>query len=277
MVPKSVKGSHIATEDEVKHIVERFSSEIRKELTTLVKSVVWFGSALKKGAFHKDALRDETLFGSDIDVLIVIDDLVHVITPEVVTAYRIVTEKTAAKVSRRLHITTMPLTRFWDYTLKGDPILINMLKHGVIMYDTGCFGMAQNLLTSKKVEPGREVVHIYLGRAPQAISNANWNIKQAILDLYWAVFDAAHSALLSRGVVPDAPEQLVPLVKDHLVSQGILHKRYLSILSEFMNTGRMVMGGEMTRVSGDHYDRYHAEAKEFLKAVKEILAKRHEP
>ena len=260
---------------EIEDIVKRFSDAITKELEVLVKSVVWFGSAVRGGFRRgKAGLRDEILFGSDIDVLIIFDDMINILTPEVVTAYRVVTEKTAARISRRLHITTMPVTKFWDYALKGDPILINMLRDGNAVFDSGCFGMAKKLFGSKKVEPGREIIWIYLARGPMSISNANWNLKQAVLDLYWAVFDAAHSALLHHEIVPDTPDHLVPLLKHHLVDKGILSKKHLATVNEFMNVGRMLMSGESQRVRGDHYDRYRREAEQFMHVVKDIIKSR---
>jgi uncharacterized protein (UPF0332 family) len=244
-----------------------------KELGVLVKSVVWFGSAVRGGfAAGKTSLRDEILFGSDIDVLIVFDDLLNILTPEIITAYRVVTEKTAANISKRLHITTMPLTRMWDYSLKGDPILINMLRDGRAVYDVGCFGMAQKMLGSKRISPGRETVWIYLARGPMSVANAEWNMKEAVLDLYWAVLDAAHAALLHYSIVPESPEQIIPLVNHHLVSKNLMHRKYLSVVGEFMNVGKMLMSGEVHKVSGDHYDRYRKEADEFLHVVKELIS-----
>lgn len=260
---------------EIEGIVRRFAAEMTKELDVLVKSVVWFGSAVR-GGFRpgKAGLRDEILFGSDIDVLIIFDDMINILNPEVVTAYRVVTERIAANISRRLHITTMPITKFWDYALKGDPILINMLRDGTAVYDAGCFGMAKKMFGSNKVEPSREIIWIYLKRGPMSISNAKWNMREAVIDLYWAVFDAAHSALLHHEIVPDTPEQLVPLMKHHLVGNGIIHKRYLSLVSEFMNVGRMLMSGEVQKVSGDHYDRYRRSAEDFMHVVKGIIKSR---
>jgi uncharacterized protein (UPF0332 family)/predicted nucleotidyltransferase len=266
---------YIAKPEEIEEIVTRFSKEITKELDQLVKSVVWFGSAVRRHFSEgKHSLRDEALFGSDIDVLIVLDDMISVLNPEVITAYRVITEKTAAKISKRLHITTMPLTKFWDYSSKGDPILINMLRDGTAVYDVGCFGMAKKLLESKKIRPNKEIVWIYLGRGPMSIANAHWNMKEAALDLYWAVFDSAHSALLHYGIVPDTPEQLIPLMRHHLVGKRLLDKKQLSVVSEFMNLGKMIMAGELTKISGDHYDRYRKEADQFLHTVKGIITTR---
>lgn len=268
-------GNYVAKPSEVEDIVERFSKDIQKELGELVKSVVWFGSAVKGRFRHgKKSLREEALFGSDIDVLIVFDDLVNVVTPELITAYRVVTEKTAARVSKRMHITTMPLTKFWDYCSKGDPILINMLRDGTAVYDTGCFGMAKRMLGDGSIKPTREIVWIYHGRGPMSIANAHWNMKEAVLDLYWAVTDAAHAALLKYNMVPDSPEQLVTLLDHHLVQKNIMHKRNLYIVSEFINVGKMLMSAEVTKVSGDHYDRYKSEAEKFIGVVKDIVSDR---
>ncbi|MBW2972727.1 nucleotidyltransferase domain-containing protein [Candidatus Woesearchaeota archaeon] len=270
---RTTKKEYVAKPEEVKGIVKRFSDEMVKELGPLVKSVVWFGSAVRGGFVPgKKDLRDEALFGSDIDVLIIFDDMVNILTPEVITAYRVVTERVAARISKRLHITTMPLTKFWDYSLKGDPILLNMLRDGNAVFDSGCFGMAKKMLGAKKITPGREIVWIYLARGPMSIANAHWNMRQGVLDLYWAVIDAAHAALLHHDIVPDTPDHLIPLVKHHLVGNGILHKRYISLLGEFMNVGRLIMSGEINKIPGDHYDRYRHEAEHFIHAVREIIA-----
>jgi uncharacterized protein (UPF0332 family)/predicted nucleotidyltransferase len=264
---------YVADPVEIEGIVKRFSDGMVRELGVLVKSVVWFGSAVRGGfAPGKTSLREEVLFGSDIDVLIVFDDMVNVLTPEIITAYRIVTEKTAANISKRLHITTMPLTKFWDYSLKGDPILINMLRDGRAVYDVGCFGMAQKMLGSKRIAPGKEIVWIYLARGPMSVANAEWNMKESVLDLYWSVLDAAHAALLHYDVVPESPEQIISLIKHHLVLKDLMDKKYLSVVGEFMNVGKMLMSGEVHKVSGDHYDRYRKEADEFLHVVKELIS-----
>ncbi|NQU78981.1 hypothetical protein HQ545_04395 [Candidatus Woesearchaeota archaeon] len=269
---RTKRTEYMANPKEIEDIVNRFSDGICKELDSFIKSVVWFGSAVR-GGFRtgKVSSREQVLFGSDIDILIIIDDMINVLTPEVITAYRVITEKTAANISKRLHITTMPLTKFWDYTLKGDPILVNMLRDGKAMYDVGCFGMAKNMLGSKLVSPCEEIVWIYLERGPMSVANSYFNMKQAVIDLHWAVVDAAHAALLHQGIVPETPDHLVDLTKQHLVIPGILEKRYLSILAEFHNVGRMLMSGEVNKVSGDNYDRYRKEAEQFLHAVKVTL------
>ncbi|MCJ7757484.1 MAG: hypothetical protein MUP24_05005, partial [Gillisia sp.] len=84
--------------------------------------------------------------GSDIDILIIIDDVRAELTAEFVEAYRVIVEKIAFKISKKLHITTLKLTNFWDYTRAGDPIVINMLRDGIPLMDYGFFEPLQILL-----------------------------------------------------------------------------------------------------------------------------------
>ena len=67
----------------------------------------------------------------DIDILIVVDNVSFYLTPEIVEVYREVTERIAIETSKRLHITTLRITSFWEYMRVGDPIGINILRSGV--------------------------------------------------------------------------------------------------------------------------------------------------
>ncbi len=261
--------------EEVRRIAEQFASELHKEMGHLIRAVALFGSFVRhKFSSGKKPLipsRDEVLFSSDIDILIVFDDLIHVMSPEVITAYRVVTEKVASKISKRLHITTIPLTKFWDYCYKGDPIMINMLRDGEPIHDSGIFKMAKQMLHDKSITPTREIIWTYLGNGPLSLQTAKWNLRQAILDLYWSVTDAAHAALLRRNVVPDTPEQVVTLFNHHIVKMHLTDKKYLITLAEFHNIGKMIIKGELKTITGNHYDKYKKDAEEFIKAAKEII------
>ncbi|MDP6139333.1 MAG: nucleotidyltransferase domain-containing protein, partial [Candidatus Woesearchaeota archaeon] len=88
----------------------RFANDIYKEMGGLIRAVIIFGSAA----------RERTTAKSDIDILVIIDDLTVSLSPEVLEAYRVIVNKTIVKVSTRLHITTLRFTSFWDYMRNGD-------------------------------------------------------------------------------------------------------------------------------------------------------------
>ncbi len=74
-----------------------------------------------------------------------------ILTPEFVETYRIIVEKLALKHSKRLHITTLKLTNFWEYMRVGDPIGLNILRTSLPLYDVGFFEPLQQLLCSASV------------------------------------------------------------------------------------------------------------------------------
>ncbi len=116
-------------------IAYEFSKKIYNEMKDLVKATVLFGSSARKTASQ-----------GDIDVLVIIDDLTVRLTPELTEAYTLITEKTIAETSNMLHVTTLKLTAFWEYVRSGDPVIINMLREGIALLDTGFFEPIQFLL-----------------------------------------------------------------------------------------------------------------------------------
>ncbi|HME87494.1 MAG TPA: nucleotidyltransferase domain-containing protein, partial [Candidatus Nanoarchaeia archaeon] len=112
----------------------KFSQLIVKEMPGLLQSVVLFGSSARK---------DNTVRPQDIDVLLLVNDVSIILTPEVSQTFRIITEKVAGRISDRFHINTMKLSNFWDYARNGDPIAVNMLRDGVPLYDIGVFEPVQ--------------------------------------------------------------------------------------------------------------------------------------
>src|SRR3989338_9167410 len=121
----------------------RFANEIYRELGGFVRAVVLFGSTARKTKGP----------GWDIDLLVIIDDLVMSMSPEVVEAYRLIVQRAIVKVSTKLHITTMRFTSFWEYMRNGDPIAINLLRDGVALIDSGFFDPMQMLLKRGRVRP----------------------------------------------------------------------------------------------------------------------------
>jgi len=248
---------------------EKFSLAIRKELGDFVKAIVLFGSAAR--ATEHGLKPDKSLHEHDIDVLIIINDLTMVLTQEVTEAYRVITENTAAKISRRLHITTMKLTSFWDYMRNGDPVAVNMLRDGVPLHDVGIFEPLQMLLFQGRIRPTKESIWNYYARAPATLANANWHILQAALDLYWAVIDAAHAALMKVGEIPPSPSHVADLLEQRLVKPGLIAKRYADAMRFFYELSRKITHREIRDIPGKKFDEYRTLAEDFVNAMKKVI------
>jgi predicted nucleotidyltransferase len=250
-------------------LAEKFSALLRKELSDFVKAIVLFGSAAR--AIERKPAAEKSLHEHDIDVLVIVNDITLVMSPEVVEAYRVITERTAAKVSRRLHITTMKLTSFWEYARNGDPVMMNMLRDGVPLYDVGLFEPLQMLLFQGRIRPTKESIWNYYARAPATLANANWHVLQATLDLYWAVIDAAHAALMKLGEVPPSPEHVADLIYTKLVKPGHVHKRYANTMRFFYDLSKQITHREIQNIPGKKYDDYRKLADDFIRAMKGVI------
>jgi len=247
-------------------LARRFASSMHEELGAFMKGAILFGSTA----------RDERpLYGErDIDVLIIVDDLTHMLSTEVVQSYRVITENCAAKISKRLHITTLKLTTFWEYVRSGDPIAINMLRDGVPLYDAGFFEPVQHLLFQGRIRPTRESVWTYFARAPATLGNADWHILQATLDLYWAVVDSAHAALMHHGDIPPTPAHLSDMINKRFCKEGKLPKRYADTMHKFFSLQKQIVHRELQRVSGREFDSYKKEAEDFVKTMQGIVERK---
>jgi len=247
-------------------LAKEFSEKIQKELEGgFLKAAVLFGSA---------ARQEKTYHERDIDVLLIINDLTMILSPEVVEAYQIITRNTATKVSNRLHITTFKLTTFWDYLRNGDPVAVNILRDGVPLYDSGFFEPAQSLLFSGRIKPTKESVWTYFTRAPSTIKSAEWHLLQASIDLYWAVIDAAHAALMHNGEVPPSPGHVAEMINQKLAKKKLCTKKEAETMKFFYDLSKKITHRQIMQITGKQYDEYLKRAKRFVDIMKGIIAGR---
>ena len=208
---------------------------------------------------------------SDLDILIVVDDLSMNFTEELTEAYRLVVQKLIVKHSTRIHVTTLRFSSMWEYIRNGDPIAINILRDGISILDTGFFEPMQVLLKRGRIRPSDESIWTYYIRAPNTLHNSKWHLLQATIDLYWAVIDAAHAALMRHGEIPPSPDHVADLLHDKLVKNKLLEERYVHIMRNFFHLAKMITHRELREVKGEEFDRYYKEAEEFVDRMKKYI------
>ena len=239
-------------EKEVLDTSYEFTKRLHKELGTLVRAAVLFGSATKKDEPH------------DIDILVIIDDIQLNFNQELQAAYRVIVENCIKATSTRLHITTLRFSNFWEYVRTSDPVIVNVLRTGIALIDTGFFSPMQLLLQQGRIRPTAESIWAYYMRAPQMILSSKWKMMLAVVDLYWAAIDSAHAALMSVGVVPPSPEHVPELLREKFVQKGLMDAKYPRILSHLYDLQKEVVHHEMDRISGAKYDRLFDDTNDFI-------------
>ena len=245
-------------------IAKSFSKRLKNEFGDFLKTVVLFGSAARKTAVAEKG---------DIDILIVVDDLSMRMTREVIQAYKLIVEKTIGKVSTRLHVTSMTITSFWEYIRAGDPVAINILRDGISLTGKDFFDPLQALLIQGRIKPTHESVWVYFGRAPRTLVNAKWHILQATLDLYWAVIDATHAALMHIGETPPSPQHAGDMLEKHLVKEHKLEAKYAKTMEKFFKLMKGITHREIKEIKGEEFEKLYKEAEEFVNRIQRFIEK----
>ena len=240
----------------------KFAKEISKELKDLVKSIVIFGSAARK-------MQDT----NDIDILLIVDDVAINFGQELAQTYRIIVQQTVAKVSTKIHVTSMKFTSFWEYVRQGDPIAINILRDGYALLDTGFFDPLQLLLYQGRIRPSSEALWAYYNRAPRTLLTSKARILDACVDLYWAVIDSAHAALMSVDAIPPSPEHVAEYLESHLAKKGLIDKNLPFTMRKFYKLSKEISTRSVHEVSGAQFDKYLKEASDFVDAMRSFIDK----
>lgn len=245
-------------------IARKFTEEVKKELGDFLIGSVIFGSFARGSANKK----------SDIDVLLITNDASFVISEPLVEGYRIIVESLITKISLKLHITSMTFTGFWEQVKNGDPVVMNILRDGFPLLDNGFFDPLQKLLRAGHMKPSEESVWRYFGRAPRTLLNSRWHVLQATLDLYWAVIDSAHAALMRKGELPPTPGHVAEMLEKVYVKPKLLEKKYADSMKRFYKLNKMITHREVKEISGKDYEMYHKEASDFVKRMKKLISKK---
>ena len=238
-----------------------FSKRMHEEFGEFIKAIVLFGSVARK----------QKGYSSDIDMLVITDDVTQTLSQEVVQVYRILVKKIVATVDIRLHVTTIRLSTFWEYVRAGDPVSMNMLRDGVALLDTGFFDPLRALLLRGRIKPSKEAIWSYFSRAPRTLHNAQWHILQATLDLYWACIDATHAALMKQQQIPPSPEYASTMLQEHLVEKGLLPKKYAATMKKFYDLQKDITHRRIISVEGKDFDKLKQEAEDMVAALEKIV------
>ncbi len=242
-------------------IAEHFTLELKKELGEFLMGVAIFGSSARRESSER----------SDIDLLIVGDDASFKMTEPLIESYKIIVDNLITKVSTKLHITSMTYSSFWEHVRSGDPVVINILRDGVPLHDKGFFRPLQWLLRMGRIRPSEESVWRYFGRAPTTLLNSRWHLLQGTLDLYWAVIDSAHAALMRKNEIPPAPEHVADLLEKVYVCQKLLEPKFVETMRKFYHLNKLITHREMKDVSGPEYEKLYLEADQFVRRMKVLI------
>lgn len=234
-----------------------FALKAYDKFDQMIKSVVLFGSSAKKLAVP----------GSDIDIIVIIDDVSIKWDEELIGWYREELRKIIAANPYRmpLHVNSVKLSTWWDDMMKGDPVVINVLRYGDALVDFGgFFNPLRILLKEGKIRPTPESIYTLLQRSPAHLTRARQSMFSVLDGIYWSMVDSAHAALISKGIQPASPENVGKVLKKNFVDEKMLSKKYVKSYEKIHDLAKDIAHGERVRIKGKDLDEWFLEADEFM-------------
>ena len=162
--PKNIPTLQLKSEND---IAMDFAVKIYKKFDKIVKSIVLFGSSIKQNAVP----------GSDIDIMILIDDASIKWDQELIAWYREELEKIIQEspYKKSLHINTIKLTTWWEDLMRGDPVVLNILRYGEALIDAGgFFNPIKQLLIEGKIKSTPEQFILVFNEHLCILRGAKW-------------------------------------------------------------------------------------------------------
>ncbi len=244
-------------------LANKFKDEVLKKYKDWIKAVILFGS-FTRGDFHEK---------SDIDMLVMYDDIAARFTPEMKDQFDDDLYYMAKKISD--DITVQPawsLTEFWDMARIGHPLLFTIVRDGWALYDTGFFIPVRKLLELGKIPTTLEAVEKFMETAPQKINRVETaKLYMVAEDLYYAMLNTSQAVLMYMGLNPPSPKHTPLDVKEHLVETKLLEETYLHDLESVINFRKQVEHKEVKDLAGPQLDEFVQKAKQYVSRMEQLL------
>jgi predicted nucleotidyltransferase/uncharacterized protein (UPF0332 family) len=274
IVPKKTKGiniKHIPTLHLKRDtdIAMDFAVKAYKKFDKIIKSVILFGSVMKQDAKST----------SDIDIIIIVDDVSIKWDQELIAWYREELDKVLREnpYGKVIHVNTIKLSSWWEDLLKGDPVVLNALRYGESLVDAGgFFEPLKYLLSQGKIKPTPETIYNCLQRAPTHLARSKAAELAAIDGLYWAMVDSAHAALIAAKVVPPSPEHIPVELKETFVNSNLLKMKYVVWYRDLLFLYKKITHGEIKDLKGEEIDIWQERTKEFLDVMAKLVKEKIE-
>ena len=156
--------------------------------------------------------------------------------------------------------------------MRGDPIVINIIRYGEEIIDFGGFFRPLRILLQEgKIKPTAEAIYTSLERAPMHLANSKRAEMSSIEGVYWAMVESAHALLIAGKITPASPEQIPELLRQNFVNRKLLSDKYVVWYSDVFKLYKDIAHGNIMDVKGQSIDDMQAKAEEFIRVIAETI------
>ena len=245
---------------------QTFAKEIQKEFKNSLKAVIVYGSTAK--GKHRET--------SDIDTFVIIDDtkLEKDIPQEVKEKISADLRRIGAKIDKNITIQAfMFLTEFWESIRSVEPLIMEILRFGIPVYDVGIYMPAKRMLQRGMLPTTNEAVAKRIHIAPQHLKMAEFRMKSGAHFMEQAMAAAGQAPLMLIGKVPPGKEDVPKELIFHFVDKKLLDAKYGEMAQKIHDFAKEIEHAEKKEIEnlGKRTDEYLKMTDEFIKEMQELL------
>jgi predicted nucleotidyltransferase len=264
---KELEDTKLVKKDEIeerkKILIEKsvkFMNEIRKRFGEIVKSVLIFGSAA----------RGDIKPSSDADVWVILDDTALKTS---IDLNRIKEEiLIVAENLKDLHVQITYLTEFWQWVRIGSPELVNFLRYGLVLYDTGFVKPVQRMLQLGLLPPSEEVIRLKTKASEIRLEKIKGDLKSMIFDLRYCASDIIQAVVMHYYKTQPDPKE-IPKYLEKMVEEGKVEKEFLEKWKEIDKLWKDIDHQIVKEVKGEYLQKALTLTQEIIERFKKLLPK----
>ncbi len=240
--------------------VVQFTNEARKQYGELIKSVLIFGSAV----------RGDAKKSSDVDIWVILDDTA---TKSSEDLEKVISHlHLMATELKDVHIQTTVLTEFWQWIKMGSPELVNFLRYGLSIYDTGFIKPVQRMLTMGMIPPSEESISLKARSSELRYRKIKLDIKSMIFELRYCASDVIQAAVMYfYKAQPDLKG--IPGYLEKFVKEKKLERVYIEKFNELNALWKAIDHKEIKEVTTKHLEKALQLTNDIITRFKKIIPK----
>ncbi|MCC5994156.1 MAG: nucleotidyltransferase domain-containing protein [Candidatus Aenigmarchaeota archaeon] len=262
---KELENVKLVKKDEIEErknfLIEKsvkLMNEVRKKFGEIVKSVLIFGSVA----------RGDLKPTSDADVWIILDDT---LSKTSVDLERVKEEIVSmAESLKDLHVQTTYLTEFWQWVRAGSPELVNFLRYGLVLYDTGFVKPVQRMLQLGLLPPSEEVIKLKQKTSEIRLERIKGDLKNLVFDLRYCASDMIQAVVMYYYKTQPDPKD-IPKYLEKMIEEGKIEKEILEKWKEIDKLWKDVDHQIVKEVDGEYVQKTLKLTQEIVERMKKLL------
>lgn len=255
--------------EEQRQQIEELCEPLKDEIGPYLKAIVIYGSAARK----------ERVEGSDIDILVLVDDTRPEFDKTVYSRAKNLVKQVEDEAPDELDLhfqPPKPLSSWWDLLISGEPWAVTSMKDAQPVYDSSDYvTLTQRLLEDGEMHGTQERAQRLMKRSREKVQKTRrFLMEDVTAELLSAMTESAQAVLMYYGRPPPSPNHVAEeLEKNFVDGEELLSIRAVEDYRAFYELTERIDHGQLTDFTAAEMDKYLHQSMAFIKAMATLFDK----